>query len=89
MDSSPVDEAWEAEGAGVPVSDPPPASEDHRTPLQVIADLRHPHLIVMRRNGDGVGFEPELGAGMSLAELSRSEAGWFGTGTGGLRGSHW
>jgi serine/threonine-protein kinase len=45
--------------------------------LQVIADLRHPHLIVMRRNAEGPGFEPELAGGMSLAELSRSEAGWF------------
>jgi serine/threonine-protein kinase len=43
----------------------------------VIADLRHPHLIVMRRTVEGAGFEPELGGGMSLAELSRSEAGWF------------
>jgi len=77
MDSSPVDEAWETEGAAAPASDPPPASEDHRTSLQVIVDLRHPHLIVMRRNADGVGFEPEIGGGMSLAELSRSEAGWF------------
>jgi serine/threonine-protein kinase len=77
MDSSPVDEAWETEGAAVSASDPPPSSQDHRTPLQVIADLRHPHLIVMRRNADGPGYEPELAGGMSLAELSRSEAGWF------------
>jgi serine/threonine-protein kinase len=45
--------------------------------LQVVADLRHPHLIVMRRNAEGPGFEPELAGGLSLAELSRSEAGWF------------
>jgi hypothetical protein len=77
MDSSPVDEAWETEGAGAPASDRPPASADHRTALQVIADLRHPHLLVTRRKIDGVGFETELGGGMSLAELSRSEAGWF------------
>ena len=77
MDSSPVDEAWETDGAAVSASEPPPSSQDHRTPLQVIADLRHPHLIVMRRNADGPGYEPELAGGMSLAELSRSEAGWF------------
>jgi serine/threonine-protein kinase len=77
MDSSPVDEAWETDGAAAPASDPPPSSQDHRSPLQVIADLRHPHLIVMRRSADGAGFEPEIGGGMSLAELSRSEAGWF------------
>lgn len=78
MDSSPVDEAWTAEGADIPASEPPPSSsDDHRTPLQVIADLPHPHLIVMRRSVEGVGFEPELAGGMSLAELSRSEAGWF------------
>ena len=77
MDSSPVDEGWESEGAAVSASDPPPSSQDHRTPLQVIADLRHPHLIVMRRQADGAGFEPEFGGGMSLAELSCSEAGWF------------
>ena len=76
MDSSPVDDAWEAAGP-VSASDPPPSSQDHRGPLSIIADLRHPHLIVMRRSSDGVGFEPELAGGMSLAELSRSEAGWF------------
>jgi hypothetical protein len=77
MDSSPVDEAWETEGPDVAASDPPPASQEHRTPVQVVADLRHPHLIVMRRSADGAGFEPELAGGMSLAELSRSDAGWF------------
>jgi serine/threonine-protein kinase len=77
MDSSPVDEAWETGGADASASDPPPASEDHRTPVQVVADLRHPHLIVMRRSDEGDAFEPELAGGMSLAELSRSEAGWF------------
>ena len=76
MDSSPVDDAWEAAGP-VSASDPPPSSQDHRGPLAVIADLRHPHLIVMRKSADGPGFEPELAGGMSLAELSRSEAGWF------------
>jgi eukaryotic-like serine/threonine-protein kinase len=77
MDSSPVDAAWDTEEADAAASDPPPASEDHRAPLQVIADLRHPHLIVMHRNAEGSGFERELAGGMSLAELSRSEAGWF------------
>jgi hypothetical protein len=77
MDSSPVDEAWETGGAAAPASDPPPASQDHRTAIQVIGGLRHPHLIVMRRNVEGGGFDPEIGGGMSLAELSRSEAGWF------------
>jgi len=45
--------------------------------VEIIADLRHPHLIFMRRSAEGSGFEPELAGGMSLGELSRSDAGWF------------
>lgn len=77
MDSSPVDEAWETDGADPSASDPPPSSEDHRSPVDVIADLRHPHLIYMQRSSDGPGFQADLAGGMSLAELSRSDAGWF------------
>ncbi len=77
MDSSPVDAAWDEEGLEPSASDPPPSSEDHRSPLRVIADLRHPHLIAMLRNPDGIGFQPDLAGGRSLAELSCSEAGWF------------
>ncbi|HUR56287.1 MAG TPA: hypothetical protein VM029_01160 [Opitutaceae bacterium] len=77
MDASPVDEAWDTEGADGAASDPPASSEDHRDPVQVIADLRHLHLIVVRRSAEGVGFEPESVGGMSLAELSRIDAGGF------------
>jgi eukaryotic-like serine/threonine-protein kinase len=78
MDSSPVDEAWDTEdGASAPSDVPPLSSYANRTPAQILADLRHPHLIVMRLRADGNGFEPELAGGMSLAELNRSEAGWF------------
>jgi serine/threonine-protein kinase len=76
MDSSPVDEAWDTEGADDGASVPPPSAEDHDHPAQAIADLRHPHLVVMRRT-EGAGFEPEIAGAMSLSELSRSDAGGF------------
>ena len=77
MDSSPVDAAWDGEGADVSASDPPPSSEDHRTSLRVIADLRHPHLIVMHRGGKGSASSPTSTADVAEPAESRSRLGFF------------
>jgi serine/threonine-protein kinase len=47
---------------------PQGAEEKRVAVVQAIAELRHPHLVAMRERGDG-GYEADLGASRSLAEL--------------------
>jgi serine/threonine-protein kinase len=47
---------------------PSGVEEEHLARVRAIAELRHPHLIVMWPDDEG-GFEAELGAGRTLAEL--------------------
>src|SRR5258708_38428882 len=51
-------------------------SDDRRlATIVTIAELRHPHLVVMNISEDGSGFEYELSGGRLLSELQRSHGG--------------
>jgi hypothetical protein len=50
------------------------AEEKRLVSVRVIGELRHPRQIVMRRLGEGLGFEPDLAGGSPLSELLRKSA---------------
>jgi serine/threonine-protein kinase len=62
---------------GVGTSGPVATGSDDRrlATIVAIAELRHPHLVVMNIADDGSGFEPDLSGGRVLTELQRAEGG--------------
>jgi len=60
-------------GAGSGASSSIDAEGKRVAAIGVIAELRHPHLVVMRAMEDE-GFEPELGGGRRLSELQAEGA---------------
>jgi len=63
-----------------PPSPPPGTSQRHEQDvhfqaLHAISELRHPHLVAMRRASAGAGFEPAAPDGLSLAQLDEDSNG--------------